>query len=110
MITEAMAGLVVGLARGVLIGLAIMAVVSAMIGAGKLLVNGSIWLYRRLCPPPPPPPVYPAYRFYYDFQICSGREELVATVASINTNGYNIVSVTQHEDTFVLFFRRFGDG
>lgn len=53
---------------------------------------------------------FPAYRFIYDFEFCVGLDELKQTIRTINDNGYNLVCVTQCEDTYTVFFRRFTGG
>ena len=45
--------------------------------------------------------------FLYDFIKCEGDAELEQTIQTINENGYNLVSVTQKDDTYTVFFRRF---
>ena len=45
--------------------------------------------------------------FLYDFIKCEGDAELEQTIQTINENGYNLVSVTQKDDTYKVFFRRF---
>ena len=43
----------------------------------------------------------------YDFVRCVGDDELEQLIQTINENGYDLVSVTQKEDTYTVFFRRY---
>lgn len=45
-------------------------------------------------------------RALYDFELCVGLVELKQTISEINCNGYTMVGVTQHENTYTVFFRR----
>lgn len=45
--------------------------------------------------------------FLYDFVKCEGDAALEQLIKTINENGYNLVSVTQKDDTYTVFFRRF---
>ena len=46
----------------------------------------------------------------YDFEICDGFYQLKALIATINEKGYTLVSVTQQEHVYTVFFRRPVDG
>ena len=46
----------------------------------------------------------------YDFSICDGVDALKTVISIINAAGYELVSVTQHEHTYTVFFRRPDDG
>ena len=46
----------------------------------------------------------------YDFIHCVGADALRNTICTINRSGYELVSVTQHEHTYTVFFRRPVDG
>lgn len=46
-------------------------------------------------------------RVLYDYTVCEGRAELEAALLKINEEGFVLVSVTQREDTYTVFFRRF---
>ena len=46
----------------------------------------------------------------YDFHYCACDHELVQTMEYINGHGHQLISVTQHEDVYTVFFRRFTDG
>ena len=48
--------------------------------------------------------------FLYDFELCVGTDELKETIRTINNRGYNLVCVSQHEDIYTVFFRRFAGG
>lgn len=47
------------------------------------------------------PRLYP-----YDYEICDGEMSLQRTIEFINEHGYSLVSVTQYEDKYTVFFRR----
>lgn len=47
------------------------------------------------------PRLYP-----YDYEICDGEMSLQRTIEFINEHGYSLVSVTQREDKYTVFFRR----
>ena len=51
--------------------------------------------------------VIPLGRFLYDFALCDGIAELQQAIEEINENGYRLVSVSQHEHTYTVFFRRY---
>ncbi len=42
----------------------------------------------------------------YDFSICDGVDALKTVISIINAGRYELVSVTQHEHTYTVFFRR----
>ena len=42
----------------------------------------------------------------YDFEVCDGEAELRQIIEHINTHDYTLISVTQHEHTYTVFFRR----
>lgn len=42
----------------------------------------------------------------YDYEMCDGEGELRQIIEHINTHGYTLISVTQHEHTYTVFFRR----
>lgn len=46
----------------------------------------------------------------YDFTICDGVDALKAVISIVNASSYELVSVTQHERTYTVFFRRPADG
>lgn len=46
----------------------------------------------------------------YDFELCVGVDELKETIGVINDRGYDLVSVTQYEEVFTVFFRRPASG
>lgn len=46
----------------------------------------------------------------YDFERCDGNEALKTVISIINHSGYELVSVTQHEHIYTVFFRRPADG
>ena len=46
-------------------------------------------------------------RVLYDYTVCEGQAELEAALLKINEEGFVLVSVTQREDTYTVFFRRF---
>ncbi len=46
----------------------------------------------------------------YDFVHCDGDAALRDVIATINSSGYTLVSVTQHEHTYTVFFQRAADG
>ena len=43
----------------------------------------------------------------YDCEFCEGKLELQTALSKININGYVIVSVTQHKNTYTVIFKRF---
>lgn len=45
-------------------------------------------------------------RIIYDFELCVGVDELKETIREINQRGYSLIGVTQHEETYTVFFRR----
>ncbi len=45
-------------------------------------------------------------QFLYDYQRCNGETALQEVFRIINTSGYILVSVTQYEHTYTVFFRR----
>ena len=51
-------------------------------------------------------PNFLAHWYVYDFQLCTGRAELVRTMDYINRHGYDLISVTQYQETYTVFFRR----
>lgn len=44
--------------------------------------------------------------FLCDYARCDGEKELQKIIDRINTQGYTLVSVTQYEHTYTVFFRR----
>ena len=46
----------------------------------------------------------------YDFVHCDGDADLKDVIAIINRSGYTLVSVTQQEHTYTVFFQRSADG
>jgi hypothetical protein len=46
----------------------------------------------------------------YDFVHCDGDAALQDVIGTINQNGYELISVTQQEHTYTVFFRRPADG
>lgn len=44
--------------------------------------------------------------FVYDFQICPNQRALRTAIDYINRHGYDLVSVSQREQTYTVFFRR----
>ena len=52
---------------------------------------------------------FPIGRFLYDFALCDGTAELQRVIEDINENGYQLVSVSQYEHTYTVFFRRYVD-
>lgn len=44
--------------------------------------------------------------FLYDYKRCDGETALQEVLHIINTSGYTVVSVTQYEHTYTVFFRR----
>lgn len=51
-------------------------------------------------------PNFLAHWYIYDFQVCEGRPELLRTMDYINRHGYDLISVTQYQETYTVFFRR----
>ena len=47
-----------------------------------------------------------AFFYVYDYEVCDGGEALKQIIAHINTHSYDHISVTQHEHTYTVFFRR----
>jgi hypothetical protein len=45
--------------------------------------------------------------YLYDFVRCVGDDELEQLIQTINENGYDLVSVTQKNDIYTVFFRRY---
>lgn len=45
--------------------------------------------------------------YLYDFVRCVGDDELEQLIQTINENAYDLVSVTQKDDTYTVFFRRY---
>jgi hypothetical protein len=45
--------------------------------------------------------------YLYDFVRCVGDDELEQLIQTINENDYDLVSVTQKDDTYTVFFRRY---
>lgn len=45
--------------------------------------------------------------YLYDFVRCVGDGELEQLIQTINENGYDLVSVTQKNDIYTVFFRRY---
>lgn len=45
--------------------------------------------------------------YLYDFVRCVGDDELEQLIQIINENAYDLVSVTQKDDTYTVFFRRY---
>ena len=48
---------------------------------------------------------YPSYKVC-DFEICFGEHELKRAMATLNYNGYDLVTVTQTMDKYTVFFWR----
>lgn len=48
--------------------------------------------------------------FLHDYKRCVGEIALQEVIHIINTSGYTLVSVTQYEHTYTVFFRRPVDG
>ena len=48
--------------------------------------------------------------FLCDYEQCEGEVALRKTIQQINTSGYTLISVSQREDTYTVFFRRPVDG
>lgn len=48
---------------------------------------------------------YPPHKVC-DFEICFGEEELKQVMATLNYNGFDLVTVTQTMDKYTVFFRR----
>ena len=48
----------------------------------------------------------PRPSFLYDFVRCDDWESLTLALAEINENAYTLVTVTQHEEVYTVFFRR----
>ena len=44
--------------------------------------------------------------FLYDYKRCDGEKALQEALHIINATGYVLVSVTQYEHTYTIFFRR----
>lgn len=63
---------------------------------------------RRDSEPIPMLPV-PAYKFLYDYELCVGGVELRETIQEINKCGYNLVCVSQNDEVYTVFFRRFAN-
>lgn len=55
---------------------------------------------------PAPLPPLAAVRFVYDFEFCGTVAELKETVNYINEQRFVLISVTQYDDTYTVFFRR----
>lgn len=51
-------------------------------------------------------PNFLSHWYIYDFQVCEGKEELMRTINYINRHGYGLISVTQYQDVYTVFFRR----
>lgn len=51
----------------------------------------------------------PAYKFLYDYEVCVGDVELKETVQEINKCGFNLVCVSQSDEVYTVFFRRFAN-
>ena len=47
-----------------------------------------------------------AHWWCYDFELCSGAEELKQCLAKINYNGYDVVGLTQDGAVYTVLFRR----
>lgn len=45
-----------------------------------------------------------------DFELCAGTGELRDALQSINDHHYDVITVTQFGNTFIVFFRRPADG
>jgi hypothetical protein len=45
--------------------------------------------------------------YLYGFVRCVGNDELEQLIQTINENAYDLVSVTQKDDTYTVFFRRY---
>ena len=59
---------------------------------------------------PAPLPTLASVRFVYDFEFCGTVAELKETVNYINEQRFILVSVTQSDDTYTVFFRRMLNG
>jgi len=46
----------------------------------------------------------------YDYQLCADDRELQETLKEINQSGYVLISVTQNDWTYTVFFWRPDDG
>lgn len=42
----------------------------------------------------------------YDYTVCDGELALQQAIERINRGGYSLVSVTQYEHVYTVFFRR----
>lgn len=105
-IGEFVLGYLRGLSLAVIFVMLVLLILAVLKFIGKI-VRSVIRKFRsapQLAPPPS------AYRFIYDFDLCGDLSELKETIRAINENGYNIVSVTQSGDTYMVFFRRFASG
>lgn len=52
-------------------------------------------------------PNFLAHWYIYDFQVCEGRAGAAADEGIyINRHGYDLISVTQYQETYTVFFRR----
>ena len=51
-------------------------------------------------------PNFLAHWYIYDFQVCEGRPELLRTMDYINRHGYDLISVTQYQETDAGCVRR----
>ena len=52
-------------------------------------------------------PNFLAHWYVYDYEVCSGHQDLQRVMDYINHHGYDIVSVTQNfEGEYTVFFRR----
>ena len=47
----------------------------------------------------------PKCRYIYDFKVCDGFYSLKALIDEINLRGYVLISVTQHEHVYTVFWR-----
>ena len=48
-------------------------------------------------------------QYVYDYVRCDGDQDLQRALGRINTLGFTLVSVSQYEHTYTVFFRRCAD-
>lgn len=73
-------------------------------GAWRELMKKYLKFLKRR--PAKAPAIEYCYSIVTDFEFCRSLDELRGLLRRIDTNGYALVSVTQTEDVYTVFFRR----
>ena len=87
------------------------------IGAGLFLISCIAYLVGMAkqakadaAAEPAPLPPLASVRFVYDFECCCSVSELKETVKYINEQRFVLISVTQYDHVYTVFFRRMLNG